>query len=219
MPDSKSILVTRPSFDPPTAYLAAWAELIVEEAREKGMKIGQLKGKEATRKMFEKRVESNDPALIAFNGHGDPDCICGNNYEVLVKAGENEKILASRIVNSVSCNSAKVLGPKSVGAGAKAFIGFTEKFVLLFEQAHSATPRKDRTAEHFIKAVNSAPISLIKGNTVKDAFDKSQAAFEKSIEYFKTHYTPENSHILFWLRYDKKIQKFLGDANATLSSC
>lgn len=219
MPDSKSVLVTRPNFDQATAYLDAWAELIVEEAKDKNLKVAYLQGREASRKFFEKRVENNDPALIAFNGHGDADRIMGDRDEVLVKAGENEEILKSRIVNSISCNSAKELGPKSIEAGAKAFVGFCENFIFLQEDNHSATPRKDKTAEHFLSAANAVPISLIKGNSIREAYEKSQAAFGRSIEYFTTHYTPGNSHILFCLKYDKKAQKFFGDGNATLSSC
>lgn len=219
MPNSNSVLVTKPNFDQATSYLSAWADLVIEEAKKRNLKVFELKGKQATRKLFEKRVKKNDPALIAFNGHGRNDRILGNKKEVLVKAGENERYLGSRIIHSLSCSSAKQLGPKSIKSGAKAFIGYIEKFVLLHDEKHSATPKKDKIAKHFLESANTVPISLIKGSTVKEACEKSQASFEKSIEYYKTHYTPENSHILFWLRYDKMIQKFSGKENATLETC
>ena len=66
---------------------------------------------------------------MAFKGHGSPDCVTGGNREVLVKVGENENILDSTIVHSLSCSSASILGPKSVKAGAKAFIGYNQDFV------------------------------------------------------------------------------------------
>ncbi|MBI4210623.1 MAG: hypothetical protein HY544_03910 [Candidatus Diapherotrites archaeon] len=182
------------------------------------MQVHELK-ENVTREALEKRIEKHKPALIAFNGHGSPDCITGDNLEILVKAGENENILQSAIVHSLSCSSASILGPRSVKAGAKAFIGYNQDFVLLHSEDRSTTPKKDRIAEHFLTAANLAPISLIKGNTVQDAYEKSQAAYEKSIEYYMTHYTPQNSHILFWLRYNKTIQEIHGAKNATLISC
>lgn len=216
LPDSNTVLITRPSFDQATAYLYAWSELIVQEAKKKNLKIAQLKKEQVTRQLFEKRVEKNNPALIVFNGHGSTDKIMGHKQEALVKAGENDAVLKSRIAHALSCESAEELGPKSIKAGAKAFVGFTKKFVFLQDEKYSATPRKDKIAEHFLKSANMVPISLIKGNTVKQAYEKSQASFDKSAEYFKAHYTPENSHILFWLRYDKMIQKVHGNENTKL---
>ena len=90
---------------------------------------------------------------------------------------------------------------------------------LLHSEDRSTTPKKDKIAEHFLTAANLVPISLIKGNTVQEAYEKSQAAYEKSIEYYTTHYPPQNSHILFWLRYNKTIQVVHGDKGATMLSC
>ncbi len=186
------------------------------------MQVHELK-ENVTREALEKRIGKSNPALIAFNGHGSPDCITGekigDNLQVLVKAGENENILQSAIVHSLSCSSASVLGPRSVKAGAKAFIGYNQDFVLLHSEDRSTTPKKDKIAEHFLTAANLVPISLIKGNTVQDAYEKSQAAYEKSIEYYTAHYTPQNSHILFWLRYNKTIQEVHGEKDATLRTC
>lgn len=217
MPNNNVILITRPEYDPATEYLSDWCELIIREAEQRNFKIVQLKNKDAKRDLLEKRIEKNDPALILFNGHGESDRILGDKNTVLIKVGENEEILKKRIIHSLSCNSAKELGLKSVEAGAKAFIGYIGKFVFLQDDQHTATPRKDKIAEHFLNAANVAPISLIKGNTVKESFEKAQNSFEKAIYYFEGHYNPENSHILFWLRYDKKIQKFYGNENAILS--
>lgn len=216
MPDSQYFLITRPAYDPPTYYLAEWSKKVVEAAIEKGKKVIELTDN-AKREHFEKCLEKNDPALVVFNGHGEDDLITGcNKDEILVKAGDNEEVLKNRIACAISCNSAKTLGPKSIKAGAIAFVGFVYKFVLMHEERHSATPLRDKTAGHFLEPANIIPISLLKGNSVQEAYDKSQAAFDKSIDYFRTHYTPENSHILFWLTYDKKIQKMCGNGSATL---
>jgi hypothetical protein len=213
------VLITRPNFDRVTSYLFVWSKEIIKEAKKRDLNVFQLNEEQTNRKTLEKRIEKNDPALVLFNGHGSPETITGHKKEILIKADDNEGILKSRIVHSFSCNSARTLGPKSVEAGAKSFIGYIKRFVILHDEKHTATPKKDNIAKHFLESANTVPISLIKGNTVKEAYEKSQASFEKSIEYYKTHYSQENSHILFFLKYDKSIQRYYGNENATLLRC
>jgi len=217
MPDKNAVLVTRPAYDPPTHYLCFWSESVIKVAKEKGLKVIDLRDKEAKREILERHLEKNDPRLVVFNGHGTGDCITGFRKDhILVLAGENETILKERITCAISCNCAKKLGPDSIRAGATAFVGFKGKFALLHGEWNSATPRRDKTAAYFLDPAYAVPISLIKGNSVGEAFEKSQFAFDKSIQYFETHYTPENSHILTWLRYNKAIQAVCGNTSAHL---
>jgi hypothetical protein len=125
--------------------------------------------------------------------------------------------LENKIVHAFACSSASILGPASIKKGAVAYIGFNQDFVFLQDEAHTAAPLKDHVAKHFLEATNMAPISLIKGNTVQESYQRSQDAFDKAIQYFEMHYDVQNSHILFWLRYDKSIHVVHGKKDATIS--
>jgi len=207
-----TVLITRPDFDDATAYLSACAEEVIEEARNRGINVCELPRGKVTKSEFEKRLSKNNPQLVFFNGHGSNDCITGDSKEeIILKLNDNEHLLKDKFVHALACNAAKDLGPSCVRKGAKAFIGFKQEFVFLQDEKYTATPRKDKIAAHFIGAANVVPLSLLKGNSLQEAFDKSQKAFEKSIDYFETHYDVDNSHVLFWLRYDRRIQTILGN--------
>jgi len=99
-----TFLITRPDYDSATRYLSCWSEEIVEVAKSKGIKVVELKGAKVTKKELASRMEKLNPSLVMLNGHGNEDTITGHDDEVLIKSGENEDILHSRITYAVSCS-------------------------------------------------------------------------------------------------------------------
>jgi hypothetical protein len=75
---------------------------------------------------------------------------------------------------------------------------------------------KDNYAKPCLESSNIVPQALINGSTTEQAVEKSQKHSDKEIEYLKTHYSPENSHILFALQWNKTVLKVIGDQNATI---
>jgi len=217
MPNSKIMLITRPFYDPPTTYLFNWSEDIINFAKQNGITVIDLKQHDANRKNLESRIKSQDPKLVVFNGHGSSDRVTGFSIDhVLVKCNDNEDILSYRIVYSISCESAKELGPKCVEKDTEAFIGFEEGFAFLHEKSWETNPKKDKKAAIFLNIINSIPINLIKGNSAGDVVEKCKNAFEKQIEYFTANYNYDTQHILAWLKWDKEILKLHGNINALL---
>jgi len=220
MVNAEKVLITRPFYDDVTSYLSVWSEDIIDAAKNKGIDVIDLKREDANRNLLESRLKKDDPILVVFNGHGDNDKITGfKKNHVLIQADDNEHYLKSRIVYSRSCNSLKILGPKCVSKGTKSFIGFENGFALINNKNFSATPKKDPWAKHFLEATNLVPISLLKGNSVEESFIKAQNALQKSIDFFEAHYTKEHdefTHIIPWLKYNKKIHNFLGDPDSRI---
>lgn len=214
---NKTILITAPRFDLATHYLSEWTKPVIVFAKNKGFVVHVLKQKECTKKNFEKRVKNNKPHLVLLNGHGDYDRVTGQNMEVILRVGDNEELMNKKILHAFSCSSANKLGPACIKKGTIAYVGFNQDFIFWHDEKYSATPLKDDTAKHFFEPTNLVPISLIKGNSVKEAFNKSQKAFDKSIQFFETHYTIHNSHLLFALRYNKAVHKMLGENNSTIN--
>ena len=212
----KRMLVTLPDFDDTTAYLSAWSRKVIEVAETKAVKVFVLRGKEANRKNLENRLSGKKPSLVFFNGHGSKEHICGHQNEALVDT-DNCFLLESTIVYSRSCDSAGILGKQAVREGkARAFLGYELAFIFVKNNARIATPLKDDYSAPCLESSNAVPEALINGSTAQQAFEKSQKHFEKEIEYLRTHYSPENSHILFALQWDKTVQKLIGDPNAII---
>ena len=118
----QAAVITRPFYDPTTSYLHRWNLEVVNYAKTRLKSVADLQHKKANRKDLESYIKKLKPEVIILNGHGSKDSILGQDEDVLIKVGENEYILKNSIVFSLSCSSAKVLGPASIKKGAKAYI-------------------------------------------------------------------------------------------------
>lgn len=210
------ILITRPDHDDTVTYLSLWAGEIVKRAKCSG-NVFDYAGKKANKKEIEKLLKKRNPRFVFFNGHGNEKTIFGQGDQPLIKEGENEELLASKIVYSRACNSAKSLGKSACENGADAYIGYKGEFTFFTDTSSECTPLRDKFAEPFFKSSNEIAESLIKGNTVSEAYDKSQATFDKWIGKFSSSGAPVGSETIIWALYaDKENQIFHGNKGAAL---
>lgn len=206
---------TFPDDDITLSYLTSYGNEIIDFAEKRGVKVTKLKREKVNRKNVESFLNSNSPGLVLFNGHGSEDSVSGYKMEPLIVAGQNEQLLNSKVVYSISCSSAAILGKESVDAGARAFIGYEDDFVFLFDKNRTATPMKDELARNFLEPANALIISLLKGNTVQDAFDTSQEAFQRKIDKLMTSEAlPGTENLVAFILWDKLVQTFQGDGKA-----
>lgn len=195
-----SLLLTRPCFDSATYYLFHWNQHLIDLANRKKLKVLDLTGKRLTKKNLTSYIKKMAPDLLILNGHGGPEVITGENYEELIKVGENENLLIGKIVYSLSCSSAKVLGPKSVDAGAVAFIGYKEDFQFWKNDAYANRPLSDPRASLFFIPSNQIGAALIKGHTVEYAKEKAKQTMLKHIQKLVATNSPDKFVIpaLIW---------------------
>ncbi len=213
----KPILITRPDHDSTVHYLFHWAESVVEEAKKRGYELLELSdkksGKKVTTANFQQLIRKKNPRLLVLNGHGSTTQINGTDGEVLLNANKLGKDVNSKLICALSCSSGRVLGPASISAGADGFIGYDEDFVFCNDVHSTSRPLKDQFAEPFRKAASIPALSLIKGHTLKEAFDRSQAEYEKWIYYYwgKASVDPNALEILKTLLLDKHCQRCFGN--------
>lgn len=212
---NKVYFLTRPEHDATTYYLSQWAKGTIEYARRKGIKVIDLHRQRARKQEVKSLLESQCPKLVVFNGHGDDDDVRGHNNEPLITAGQNESLLASKIVYAISCSSAKSLGPKSVSAGAISYIGYDDDFIFLYEPAKFSRPLQDETARFFLEPSRLFVESLIKGNSVVEARKKCENMLKDTIKGLLggNQSDPGLTRYLWW---DLKHFVSHGDADATL---
>jgi hypothetical protein len=208
-----SILITRPKHDGATRYLFYWAEKIIGLAKQKGIKILDLKEKRANKKEFVSIMSKMKPLLIFLNGHGADDRVNGHNDEILIKAGENEDLLKNKIVYTLSCRSGNDLGPKSINAGTLSYVGYNDDFVFIWDEDKLTRPLEDKTAELFLGPSNYVVESLLKGHTVDESYKRSQKLF---IDNIQKVLTSESSYLAPYLLWDARHQVCLGDGASKL---
>lgn len=176
-----SLLVTRPNFDLTTRYLSAWAKKIIELAKEKCDKVFDLNEQRARRQEFESMMKKNEPTLVFINGHGDWDIVAGQDNDRLVRVGENEGILKSKVIYALACRSGKILGPQSVKFGANAYIGYNDDFIFLYNQDKRMYPEQDTVAAIFLEPSNQVMVSLLKNHSPQEAHINSKKSFARKI--------------------------------------
>ena len=211
----KAILITRPNYDSITNYLFYWTMFVIKEAQKKNIKVLDLKGNKANKKTLTSYIKKHIPALVFFNGHGNANSITGENEEILVETTQNENILSGKIVYARSCDAGDKFGPSIIAKGTIAFIGYKKKFTVGYTPAKMTRPLEDSVAKLFIEPSNLVPISLLKGNKVKDVYSKSQKAMFKNLQFMlSTNASSAQKDGTPYLWINRKYQVALGDQEA-----
>jgi len=125
-----------------------------------------LDGNDATRRNVEDEIRNLDPDLIIHYGHGGDDKLFGQFKEPVLECTvgrENVYLLSSAVVATVSCSSAKILGPEAVRISTrdkKAYLGYVLPMCCVFGYR-----------DYFTRAANAAIYALIEGKDFQTAKD------------------------------------------------
>ena len=211
----KKALVTRPEHDKVTRYLSEWSAEVINYANKNAIKIIDLGADKVTAGIFASYLKKQSPKLVLINGHGSPDEVAGHKDKTILKKGKNEGLLKNKIAYVLSCHSALELGPAAVKKGAKAFIGYNSPFVFLTDKNKECILEEDNLANIFKEPSNIISLSLIQGDTVEKAHQKSQEKYKELIKYYgSSNVTPEAKEIRFWLFWNMQSQVTIGEGAA-----
>ncbi len=179
---TKGIIITLPRYDDVTEYISQFSKYIIDEAKNRGILIKELKDKEVTKVHLDKILNGIRYKMVIFNGHGSESCIFGHKGEKIMECNSNEKLLSGRIIYARSCDAASKLG-KSIIEHDKtgSFIGYELPFVFYHNPQWEANPLKDNVARIFLEPSNAIPISIIKGNEAGYAHHNGRKLFLKNM--------------------------------------
>lgn len=211
---NRIFLITRPRYDDTTHYLFYWGGKLLDIAKQKRIAFLDLKQKRVNKKEFMSIVAKKQPLFIYFNGHGDSTCITGQDREVLVSLGDNEKILKYKIIYALSCKSAEKLGIESIKLGVLAFLGYNDDFIFFYDPEKISRPLDDKIAELFLEPSNKVVSSILKNHTAEEARSNSQASFMRNIQNLVVNDSPFK-YLIPFLLWDMRHQVCLGDKKAS----
>jgi len=202
------VLVTRPNHDLPTKYLYSFSQIIVDLCGNKSIGITDLKSKKASKKNFDRSIKKDDVQFIFINGHGNDDVVTGYNNKVLIdKYGPG---LKNKVIFARSCRSAKILGKKLVKGGVKAYIGYTKDYYVMMSNDCPKDLVKDKMARLFLEPSNLIAKSIISGDSVKEASNKSKKALVDNIKKVLSSGDQDRHQVAGYLYHDLKCQKVIG---------
>lgn len=213
-----TILLSRPNHDNATNYLYYWSRPVIETAKDRGASIIDLAGAKATGFQLRQRLKRIKVGVFFLNGHGLPDAVFGHDNNPLVCSTDDLTDFENSMFYVRSCNSAVILGPALVEAGAKSFIGYARKFTFGCLRAYASRPFLDPLAKLFLEPSNLIPLSMIKKNSIGESYRKSQAAMRRNLRYMlSTRATDEERYYAQFLWSNMRNQQLLGDPNAKAS--
>lgn len=214
----RTLLITRPFYENPTNYLYYWSKLLIDLASRKNFTVIDLEKEKVNRKELEGRLKKINPELVVFNGHGNEMVIFGQDSEPLIITGENESLLSEKIVYTRSCQSAKILGVQCVKKGTRAYIGYKEDFIFMFDESKITRPLQDETAKLFLEPSNQVVISLIKGNSAVKSHQNGKRAYLRNIQRLLTsESSSEDTASVRYLIWNMTHQVCLGNQSASLA--
>lgn len=169
---NKILLVTRPKYDDGTEYLSCYAQLVLNEAENKGIIKKDFEGKNANREEVLKFIHKKNPKLLFINGHGDKNCLYGHEDKEIFSPKDSE-ILKKKIIYARACNAGENFGKEIVKEGGS-FIGYKYSFSFWMNEKWSTKPLNDNIAKLYLEPSNEVVISLIKGKKVSESDNKSK---------------------------------------------
>lgn len=191
---------------------------MIDEAKSKGITVLDLEGKKASKQKFVSYISRNNPHLIFLNGHGSKDSVAGYDNEVLLDEDNCEALLREKIIYARSCEAGASLGPFSIEKGAAAFIGYNKDFWLIRSKERGTKPLTDPIAKLFLEPSNLVPITLIKGSSTQEAYQKSQENMRRNFSYMiSSKSSLEERDAAFFLFSNYTCQVILGDKQACLN--
>lgn len=214
---SKTVLITRPNYDITTTYFHQWSKGVIRLAAARKVKVLDLDGKKANRHTFDSYAKKHRPDFFFFNGHGSDTVLAGYDNEPILRSGDNNSICAEAIVYVRSCSAAKVLGVSLIKYGAKAFIGYVNKFGFMRSVHKESKPLSDTLAELFLAPSNIVASTLLKGHTAREAHQRSLDAMRKNLSKLLSSESPlsdSTGAVLLWSNI--RGQTLLGNPDAVI---
>jgi len=185
-------------------------------AKTKGHSIFDLFSKKADRKSLEQYLTTNNLSFLFLNGHGSSDEICGYNDEVLLDDETQPTLILGLIIYARSCNAGENLGQILVTKGVKAFIGYTKSFSFATSNKFVFRPKEDPLARLFLEPSNLVATTIIKGNTVQEAHQRSVLEMRKTLSEMILSNIPNKKDYAFALYNNMLGQTVIGDGQAKI---
>jgi hypothetical protein len=159
-----------PGDDYTTLGSNVWGANAKQKALDEGWDVVDLDANAATRAAIEAAITNEQPDLVLHFDHGSAMTMWGQDANAL-QAGiddVNVHLASGRIASTVSCDTASGLGPAAIGAGVRAYLGYTLHHIFW-------TPYQDE----FGVAANAANYALLECKTMQQAFDAGWAAYDQ----------------------------------------
>jgi len=103
-------------------------------------------------------------------GHGSPSEFCGHNNQVILDTKSIPDV-KDKVVILISCETAQVLGPALIDAGAASYIGFKKDLVWVCDADLAFTPWSDKMALTVMGPITNCVNTILDGRPVEEGYN------------------------------------------------
>jgi len=184
--------------------------------RRKGCRVLRCWGSDATQACVHTKSRTRRVCFITGLGHGSFTRYTGHNGQTIWEVCKYDPSeVKGKIVHLLSCYTAQQLGPDLIEKGARAYLGYSKAFHLVFTTGHTATEPcrsvlKDQRADAFVKCDSQIPQAIADGATTEKAYIRAYDCFTDSINYW----LGVDPYVAQWLLWDRDCLTLLGDRKA-----
>lgn len=216
MKTSKTLLITRPNYDPTTHYCYHWSKPVIKKAKEKLFRVLDVADDKAIKRVFESYLQKQKPQFLFLNGHGSETVVTGQNDAPILNESNFNIIPKDSIVYVRSCDVGSKLGKKLIQRAA-AFIGYSKAFGFYRLNECMRNPLSDPLSKFSFEPSNLVATTLLKGKTAAEAHERSRGAMRRNLQYLlssKATDLERQCAMPLWWNY--KYQVLFGDLNGSL---
>lgn len=197
-------MLALPLYDLPTRSASGWLIRYVLPRSVPPQLVGPL-----DRKVPFSTLTIGD-AIIGV-GHGSPHEFCGHNDQVILDTLSIPDV-KGKVVILISCETAQVLGPELINAGAASYIGFKEDLVWIMDADLAPSPWSDKLARTVMMPVTNCVNTVLDGKTTGEAFSILIEDLSRNAE------VEEDDLIRSCINFNKKNAVLLGDPAARITA-
>jgi len=176
----------------------------------RGFTVVVLQGSDDVRINFVPQAKKSLTIYLGGIGHGSYTTYTGYWGDHILEVGHYDAAeVKDKAIHFLSCKTGAQLGPDAVAQGAYCYAGYTENFVLQWDDG--TTPAVDEF-ELFAKSDSTFDIMMAHGATGQQAYDATIQAFNAAISQVP------NTAAATFLTWDRNHLRLHGDPETTIPS-
>lgn len=173
-----------------------------------GFKVIVLQGTDDVRANFKSPAKNTLTVYIGGIGHGNYDVYTGHWGDHILEVNQYDAAeVKGKALHFLSCRTARDLGPDTAAKGAKCYAGYTENFILQWDDG--TTPAVNEF-ELFARSDSTFDLMMAKGGTAQQAYDATIQAFNAARAQVP------NTVAATYLTWDRDHLKLHGDGTTTI---
>ena len=143
--------------------------------QDQGFNVIALQGPDDVRANFVPHAKNPLTVYVSGVGHGSYTCYTGHWSDRILEVGQYDPAeVRNKAFHFLSCQTGRDLGPDTVANAAKCYAGYTENFILQWDDG--STPAVDEF-KLFAQSDSTYDIMMAHGATAQEAYDATIQAF------------------------------------------